>query len=1330
MDPRQLGPYWLAGRLGAGGQGVVYEAYDSDGVRVAVKALHLDADHAVADQLSREVRMLERVAPFCTAKVVAVDLDHVPPYVASQYIPGPTLQQMVAAQGVYEPDALVRLAVGMATALAAIHAAGVVHRDLKPENVLIGPDGPRVIDFGIARAPDLSRSTTGVIKGTPRWMAPETFQGRAATPAVDIWAWAAILVFAATGEPPFGGSDVVQIMTAVHTVEPDLDALPQPLRALVARALTREPQARPTASELLTSLTGPTGPTGPTGAGTPVGGGEPVLDIEERLAAGQRAAAPLAAPAVPLTLGESAEQFYAALPVAQQALVPRVLLRLVTAAPDAGGTLRAAERTEFDDSDPDDAPDGAPRVGTTSRLVAEAPALVDALLAAGILVPDADTGRVALASAALVRAWPRLRAWVADEHDALAPCHELADAARRWDAHGRRAGDVLHGSALEQAVGGALTRRRHLALSTQEKAFLAASMAADRLRSRRRRQVLATVAALVLVAGTAGGYAVQQSHDAAAQRTQAALQRENAALARQNAQRLAAVNDAANLAVDAQAVRARDPLLAAQLALAAYHSAAIPAATSQLFASLSSPLNEVVGDAGSAVVERMAAQPDGPLIAVADSDASGAANSHIRIWNLAKPTEPVTEAVIPAGTAALAFVPHSARLVAACASPADAMCLWDLTNPHQPASLTAMPSTGPKHMGVTGVAVSPDGTLAAAATLAGTVIVWSIATPAHPTVLATLASPSTRKDGSSLAGVAFSSHGNLLATTILGGHTTVWNMTHPAKPTKAATLPTGYQAIGFSPDGNLLAAAGDASVGLWNLATPAKPRDLSTGLLGCPKDLTQNLDALAFRPDGQELDYGTQGSASSTGQVCRVHLDPGDNGASQMGSATQPFSGVDFLTMAWTADGHLLTGGTDGKVRSWPSAPDTIDGLSMDGNSFVATSPDGRLLAAPRPRMSSDPNPPMALYDLSAPGGPQQLGTFATPDLVQDVAFVTTTTLLTVQRDGTVQLWDLTDPRRPVKGAGLGSADVHTPGIAANFQNFVSADRSGDLAGVLGNDSRVHLWRLAGSHHATELGSFPYPDLQASTYAAVVLPDGASAMAVSRAGMVWWDLSDPAHPVKRDTTPTDFRNDIAGAVVNAAGSAGDLVAFDPAPGSYGANLHVVTVRNGTATTTSVAAAPLLGTQLAMSDDNRLLATLGPSNDTFTLWNLTDPAHPRPTTTAATLNSANSLSLNHTATMMAVANDTTVELWNISDPAHPVRLTTISPPGENSSDNISATGFTPDGTKLVIQYQYSVTLVATDPKTVAAHLCAATGNTVTAAQWGLYAPDAAFRKPCP
>ncbi|WP_431925987.1 serine/threonine-protein kinase [Nonomuraea jabiensis] len=256
-DPPAVGPYRLLGRLGVGGQGVVYLGQGPDGRRVAVKVLvdGLADDHRFA----KEIDAARRVEPFCIAQVLDASLGG-RPYIVTEYVEGPSLQQA----GRHFGADLQRLAVATATALAAIHRAGVVHRDFKPANVLLGRDGPRVIDFGIARAAGHSLTVTSSIVGTPAYMAPEQLAGAPLGPAVDVFAWASVMVFAATGSPPFGNDSLPAVIRRILHDQPYLGDLPGPLRPIVLDCLAKDPAARPAMQDVLLRLIGApaTGPTG------------------------------------------------------------------------------------------------------------------------------------------------------------------------------------------------------------------------------------------------------------------------------------------------------------------------------------------------------------------------------------------------------------------------------------------------------------------------------------------------------------------------------------------------------------------------------------------------------------------------------------------------------------------------------------------------------------------------------------------------------------------------------------------------------------------------------------------------------------------------------------------------------------------------------------------------------------------------------------------------------------------------------------------------------------------------------------------------------------
>ncbi|WP_131741176.1 serine/threonine-protein kinase, partial [Actinomadura roseirufa] len=219
-DPRAVGAYRLEARLGTGGQGVVYLGRAGDGPPVAVKVLHVDGPMA-RSRFARELEAAKRVSRFCTAQVLDADVTGDRLYIVSEYVEGPTLAEHVHERGPQRGADLERLAIGTATALAAVHAAGIVHRDFKPANVIMGATGPRVIDFGVARVLDAVATTVGHVIGTPAYMAPEQAAGRRVGPAADVFAWASTLLFAASGRPPFGTDAVPAPSGTVPARDPD-----------------------------------------------------------------------------------------------------------------------------------------------------------------------------------------------------------------------------------------------------------------------------------------------------------------------------------------------------------------------------------------------------------------------------------------------------------------------------------------------------------------------------------------------------------------------------------------------------------------------------------------------------------------------------------------------------------------------------------------------------------------------------------------------------------------------------------------------------------------------------------------------------------------------------------------------------------------------------------------------------------------------------------------------------------------------------------------------------------------------------------------------------
>ncbi|WP_406317829.1 serine/threonine-protein kinase [Streptosporangium sp. NBC_01639] len=573
-DPQRLGKYWLAGRLGAGGQGVVYEAYGEDGLRVAIKVLHGDPanDPELRERFGKEATAAQRVASFCTAGVIAADLDGARPYIVSEYVEGVSLRQAVLGGRRFAGDDLHRLGTAIATALTAIHDAGVIHRDMKPDNVLLGPDGPRVIDFGVARTLEMSLTATGLVTGTPTYMAPEVFTGQRAGAPADVFAWGGIMLFAATGQDPFEGESLGGVMHRVLSSDPDLSSLPGSLRGLVGAALDKDPAARPTARQLLLALIS----------------GDGRLDTVRLLAEGSREGGRVQVAVDDPGMGILAEDSYAMLDPAEQALAPEVFLRLITVDDDGGLRARRAGRAEF--------PDGARR-----------------LLEVFAYLITGDGREVWLTRRALLHAWPRLRSWVEANRDGLAAHREIWTAMRRWETRGRRDADLLQGHSLRAAVRWAATGRRDIVLSPAERDFLDEGTALARRRSRRSRLLTVALAGLLVVALAAGALAVRQSGVADERSATIAVQHD-----RSEARRLATLADT---------LRVTEPVKAMLLSVASWRIARVPEARAALSGSLTQQETAAFHDPATAAQTLRVLSRDGRTLVSVGEDS-------VRMWDI------------------------------------------------------------------------------------------------------------------------------------------------------------------------------------------------------------------------------------------------------------------------------------------------------------------------------------------------------------------------------------------------------------------------------------------------------------------------------------------------------------------------------------------------------------------------------------------------------------------------------------------------------------------------------------------------------------------------
>ncbi|MEV0567261.1 serine/threonine-protein kinase [Dactylosporangium sp. NPDC050588] len=294
----------MIGRLGEGGMGTVYLAQAPDGLLVAIKVVRTDLadDEEFRRRFRSEVDRARQVPPFCTAEVLDADPDHEMPYFVVEYVDGPSLATVVRDKGPLSQSNLHGLAIGVATALTAIHGAGVIHRDLKPNNVLLAAGSPKVIDFGIAYSVQgtSGHTRTDQIVGTISYMAPERFGSAGAgsapvTPAADIFSWGAVIAYAGTGRTPFGSDAAPVVAARILTSPPDLTGLSGMLRGLVEQALAKDPADRPTARGLLEQLLGPGPARSPDLAAALARQPDLLVAAEEAQATGQTAAVVLGA---------------------------------------------------------------------------------------------------------------------------------------------------------------------------------------------------------------------------------------------------------------------------------------------------------------------------------------------------------------------------------------------------------------------------------------------------------------------------------------------------------------------------------------------------------------------------------------------------------------------------------------------------------------------------------------------------------------------------------------------------------------------------------------------------------------------------------------------------------------------------------------------------------------------------------------------------------------------------------------------------------------------------------------------------------------------------
>lgn len=979
-------------------------------------------------------------------------------------------------------------------------------------------------------------------------------------------------------------------------------------------------------------------------------------------------------------IARTAEKVYGGMDTDGQARMRDLLLRMVRLGDDTEDSRRQLSLAELAPADRQ---------------------ILDALAGARLAAIADETAE--LAHDAMLHAWPRLREWIAENRAALLAAGQLEDAALAWERAGSRHEYLYRGvrlAATEETLAGAGTTvrpggraRRFLEASREHQR---AEQGAARRRRRRWRAGLSASCVLALAAGTAGVISVRQ-HAAAV--------------------RHAAVIRSSALAADAAALRPVDPGLAAQLSVAAYRASPTEAAATQLYASASMLVDSTVGSAGHPVkVLHVAAQADGPLIA------ANYAGSRIRVWDITRPSAPVPRATITGDVrAALALAPRRPLLVAQCSS--RALCLWNVASRGAPTVIGRIfRSAGPiRHAVITSMAISPDGRLLALATPNDGTLLYTIARPAHPRLLAVLPDRSTSKP--SLAAAAFSPDGRLLAETVTSGVTKLWSLADPARPEQIVSLGSGYWDVAFNPAGTLLAAGGETQVRLWNITRPARPSRIS---FAPATGGSEEVDTVAFTSDGRYLAYSgiriTNGISDRLGLLGLLDVSPA---SLSLGSPDPTVLNLGFGNswMTAAAGDSLLTGGYDGTVRLWRAPEPEAASTMAFGSPGWAISGNGRLMAAPAGLDSgfatgiwniSGKNP---VLDATLPVEPAAVGFLGNAGKA----------MLTVDGKGRVTLWNTADPRHPVRAAPLGRMVIgHGP--AASADGAIASGTNGTtLVSILGADGRLHLWRIGKGLRVTQAGWIPVRNPGSNL--AGMLPDGKHAVIITDKGMQWWDISDPAHPVR-----IGFSR-LAAPDQGSIAESGSLIAEATPPAvSCGCSKLRIFRLSGRQVTESATLPGAAGDHMRISGDGHLLASTGAGDNDLTLWNLRDPRRPGLLAALQTVPAIRGIAFSRNDALLADWNDSTLQLWDLRDLASPTLVASIAFQQQQfgavtSYGVVFDAAFTPSGRTLAVSVNASVVFLGTDPAAVARRLCSITGAAITHAQWQRYAHGIPYQDPC-
>jgi WD40 repeat protein len=862
-------------------------------------------------------------------------------------------------------------------------------------------------------------------------------------------------------------------------------------------------------------------------------------------------------------LALTAETVYTQLDNHQQQVARQIFLRLIALGEGTEDTKRRVPRRELD-------------IHTTETDTADTGTVLNRLTSVRLITVDQDG--VELAHEALIQHWPRLREWLATDRDGLRIHRDLTHATHTWQALDRDPEALYRGIRLARAQEWATGGDR--ALNPTEREFLHTSLAtqarehaATTRRTRWLRQLVAVLGVLLLVAVVAVGVAVRAQQTANEQRKTALAQK--------------ALHEAS-------AMRASNPALAWQLALAAYRLDPTKPARDTLHEIVAAPYATLLDNAMGSVFGA-SVSADGRLLATVGHSE----RSRISLWDISDPLRPRRLPTLPHMNtfgSSLAFSPNDRTL----AITGDGSTqLWDLTDPHHPRPLAELPDDGMNPLtgeAGTAVAFSPDGRVLATARSDTTTHLWDITDVHHPVRRATLPNgPDTGTNPGLRGGVAFSPRGHVLATTARDQTTRLWDITNPhdPQPLGALTDHTGSPlTIAFSPDGSVLATGSDDMTGqLWDLTDPRRPRLLT--------DLTGHAGAvlaLAFSPDGHTLATASGDRTTRLWNIADVRQ------PSELSIATGHTLPV--RAVIFSPDGRtLITGGADETVRL-----EDISRLVLASHAgsvlSVAYRPQGDIAAT-----SSD-DKTVRLWDLTDQNRPRQIRVIHTDDEVTSVSFSPNGRLLLTNSRETIHLWEVADPTTPQELTSLRATGFASAAFSPHGGILATADPFEQINSYIG--PRVRLLNISDPNQPQPIGWIP-----ASADIVAFSPNGYVVTASSGGDVNWWDITDPSKPQYMASIITDAR-------IKALNISGNILAvsnpekrrtqlWDLADPRHAKTLSTIPI-GGNGETNSVSFSP----------DGRRLATTG-TDRTAQIWDISNPRQPVAHTT-----------LPHAAEVLAVA----------------------------------------------------------------------------------------------